>query len=378
MKIILFANTDWYLYNYRLLLADELRKAGHDVLLLSPAGIFSSKILAAGFHWQAFELSRSGVNPINEISAIIRLEHLYRLEKPDLVHHFTSKCVLYGSVAARLAGVKQVVNAITGMGYIFTRKNIFTSVIKPFVTLFYKTALNNSKVIFQNQRDMDFFVQMHLAKSEQCVLIPGSGVDLNRFKPLPIAKVDRLVILPARMLWDKGIGEFVDAARLVKSSGIKARFVLVGAPDEGNPTSIPEPQLKAWQESGFVEWWGWKEDMANVYQQATIVCLPSYREGLAKSLIEAAACGCPLVASDIPGCRELVKNNHNGLLVPPHDAQSLAEAIIQLLSDKDLLLKMGKESRQIAVNQFSIEKINRMTLDVYKIYNNGKTLSRDM
>ena len=378
MKILLFANTDWYLYNYRLLLADALRKAGHEVLLLSPAGIFSSKILAAGFRWQAFELSRSGVNPIHEISAIIRLAHLYRLEKPDLVHHFTSKCVLYGSVAARLAGVKQVVNAITGMGYVFTRKNIFTYVIKPFVTLFYKTALKNSKVIFQNQRDMDFFVQMRLAKSEQCVLIPGSGVDLNRFKPLPISKVDRLVVLPARMLWDKGIGEFVDASQLVKLSGVKARFVLVGAPDEGNPTSIPEPQLIAWQESGFVEWWGWKEDMANVYQQATIVCLPSYREGLAKSLIEAASCGCPLIASDIPGCREVIENGRNGLLVPPHDPQLLSKAIIQLLSDKDRLLKMGKESRQIAIDQFSIEKINRMTLDVYKIYNNGKTLSRDM
>lgn len=365
MKILLFANTDWYLYNYRLLLAGELRNAGHEVLLLSPEGKFAEKIKAAGFHWQAFELSRSGVNPFSEFSAILRLARFYRQEKPDLVHHFTSKCVLYGSMAARLAGVKRVINAITGMGYVFTRKNMFTSIIKPFVVLFYKTALKNSKVIFQNQHDMDYFIQKQLVKPAQCVLIPGSGVDIDHFKPLPVDKKDPLVVLPARMLWDKGVGEFVEAARLVKASGIKARFVLVGMPDEGNPTSIPEAQLRAWQASGLVEWWGWQEDMVAIYQQATAVCLPSYREGLAKSLIEAAACGCPLIASDIPGCRKVIENGRNGFLVPLRNPKSLSEAIIQLLSDQKLSARMGKESRKIAVQKFSAKMINKQTISIY-------------
>ena len=369
MRVFFFANTDWYLYNYRLRLAEALKKEGHEVLLLSPAGKFASKIQAAGFSWQPFDLSRSGVNPIREILTIHRLIQLYRREKPDLVHHFTSKCVLYGSIAARWAGVKRIVNAITGMGYVFTRNTLLPSIIKPFVILLYKIALRNSKVIFQNQCDLNYFIHNNLAKPQQCTLIPGSGVDIEHFEPSLTPKGDALVVLPARMLWDKGVGEFVDAARLVKSSGIKVRFILVGTPDEGNPTSISKAQLRAWQASGLVEWWGWQEDMVKVYQQASVVCLPSYREGLAKSLIEAAACGRPLVASDIPGCREVVENGRNGLLVTPHDAQSISTALLKLLSDKKLMVRMSKESRQIAVNKFSVNKINSMTLDIYNIYN---------
>jgi glycosyltransferase involved in cell wall biosynthesis len=366
MKIILFANTDWYLYNFRLPLAQSLREQGHELLLLSPAGKYASKIQAFGFHWQEFKISRSGINPISEIIAIFRLARLYRQEKPELVHHFTSKCVLYGSLAARLAGVKRAINSVTGMGYVFTRKNFFTLVLKPLVILLYKIALVNSRVIFQNQRDLDYFIDHRMVDADMCKLIPGSGVDLTKFKPTLKPDGDPLIVLPARMLWDKGIREFVDAAEMIKRRGIKARFALVGAPDEGNPASIPESQLESWAKSGLVEYWGWVDDMASVYHQTSVVCLPSsYGEGLAKSLIEAAACGLPLVASDIPGCREVVRDGVNGFLVPPKQVVPLAKALENIISNKDLREKMGLESRKIAGSEFSVDKINLATIFEY-------------
>jgi glycosyltransferase involved in cell wall biosynthesis len=236
---------------------------------------------------------------------------------------------------------------------------------KPVVELFYQRVLKGSRVIFQNQHDLNYFVSNKLASENQCILIPGSGVDVDKFKPVPQVKETPLVILPARMLWDKGIKEFVEAAKILKQSDVKARFILVGDVDEGNPSSIPRKQLQEWQEQGAIEWWGWQEDMVSVYQQASIICLPSYSEGLAKSLIEGAACGCPLVASDIPGCREVVENGLNGLLVPRRDAQTLAEALLSVLSDEKLMLKMGAESRKIAVSKYSVEKIVAETISVY-------------
>lgn len=372
MKIILFANTDWYLYNYRLQLAATLRETGNEALLVSPAGRYSRQIQEAGFNWQPIKLSRSGINPFREILTILFMSRLYRREKPDLVHHFTSKCVLYGSIAARLAGVSQIVNAVTGMGYVFTKNNVLTFFIKPFVVLLYKIALRNSRVIFQNQNDMDYFISHHLIKAPQCVLIPGSGVDINKFISSPYPDGDPLVILPARLLWDKGIQEFVDAASLLKKKGIQARFALVGTTDIGNPSSISEKQMEIWSASGIVELWGWQENMVSVYQKASIVCLPSYREGLAKSLIEAAACGRALVASDIPGCREVVKDGVNGYLVQPKQADQLAHVLEKIICDKELRIRMGEESRKIAEREFSVDKINRATIFEYNKTTTGK------
>jgi len=345
------------------------------VLLLSPSGKYAQRIQDDGFRWQAFEFSRRGINPIKEYQTILRLMRIYRREKPDLVHHFTIKCVLYGSIAARRAGVKHVINAVTGLGYVFSNRNFFTCLVKPVVKFLYQRVLRGSQVIFQNQHDLNYFIDNKLASESQCVLIPSSGVDVDKFKPAPRTKGTPLVVLPARMLWDKGIKELVCAAELVKRAGMKARFVLVGDVDDGNPSSIPLDQLHEWQKEGVVEWWGWQEDMVSVYQQASIICLPSYSEGLAKSLIEGAACGCPLVASDIPGCREVVENGLNGLLVPPRDVQALAEALLKVLSDEKLMRKMGIESRKIAVSTYAVKKIVAETINVY---NNETKSLRDM
>ncbi len=365
MKIILFANTDWYLYNFRIKLAEELIRMKNDLLLVSPAGNYADRLQNLGFKWKGLDLSRSGINPYQEIRAIIQLTRLYKQERPELVHNFTSKCVVYGSIAAKLAGIDRVVNSVTGMGFVFTKKNLMTFFLKPFITLFYKITLIKSRVIFQNQQDMDYFIKHNLVKASQCALIPSSGVDIKKFHPTPLNAEVPLVVLPARMLWDKGVGEFVEAAEILKSKGIKARFALVGMPDQGNPSSITQKQLEQWSGSGIIEDWGWQEDMASVYQQASIVCLPSYREGLAKGLIEAAACGRALVASDIPGCREVIVNGVNGFLVPSKEVIPLAEAIEKIIQNRRLLAKMGRESRKIALRDFSVEKINRETIFEY-------------
>lgn len=365
IKIILLANTDWYLYNFRLRLAQALRERGDAVMLVSPEGRYSKVLQREGYEWRAFDLSRRGMNPLIEARAIRQLVRIYRAEKPDMVQHFTIKCVLYGSLAARIAGVGKVVNSITGLGYMFYQNNIFTVLLRPLIVWFYRYVLRGTRVIFQNTNDMATFSQLGIIRDVQKYLIAGSGVDVKRFVPSDEPFKPKLVMLPARMLWDKGVREFVEAARLLKKNGIQARFALAGDTDAGNPMAIPMKKLQEWQEEEVVEWWGWQDEMVSIYQKADIVCLPSYHEGLAKTLIEGAACGCALVATDIPGCREVVQDGVNGLLVPPRDSQALAEALEKLLKDDALRTQMGQASRRLAEERFSVEIVNRATLKVY-------------
>lgn len=365
IKIILLANTDWYLYNYRLALAKALRERGDAVLLVSPKGRYSALLQREGYEWRAFDLSRRGINPLAEARAIRQLVRLYQAEKPDMVQHFTIKCVLYGSLAARIAGVEKVVNSITGLGYVFSRKNLFTLLARPLVKWFYGYVLKGTRVIFQNTANQKTFLDWKLVRPGQSVVIAGSGVDVQHYQPAKKKGDEKQVVLPARMLWDKGVREFVEAARLLKKNGMQARFALTGDTDAGNPAAIDVEQLRAWQTEKWVEWWGWQDEMVFIYQKADIVCLPSYHEGLAKTLIEGAACGCALVATDIPGCREVVQDGVNGLLVPPHDSQALAEALEKLLKDDTLRTRMGQASRRLAEERFSVEMVNRATLKVY-------------
>lgn len=363
MKVILFANTDWYLYNFRLPLAQALQERGDEVLLLSPAGPYVERLRAAGFRWQEFSLDRKGTNPLVDGLALLKLWRLYRREKPDLVHHFTIKCVLYGSMAAWLAGVKITVNAITGLGYAFTGNRKWLRIM---VSNLYRLLLRGTWVIFQNPDDQSAFVQKGLVDPARSVLIRGSGVDTIRFQPSPEPEGIPLVILPARMLWEKGIGEFVEAASILKECGVEARFALVGDTDTGNAFAVPTEKLQEWKEKKLVEWWGWQDDMTGIYAQAHIVCLPSYYgEGIPKTLIEAAACGRPLVAADMPGSREIVRNRENGLLVPPRSGQAVADALQVLIRDPELRKEMGQKGRQIAVGEFDLQHVLRNTLEFY-------------
>jgi glycosyltransferase involved in cell wall biosynthesis len=365
VKLLLFANTDWYLYNFRLALAQALRALDHEVVLVSPDGAYSPRLQKLGFRWVCFPMERRGMNPLFEISTIVRLFRLYRREKPDLVHQFTIKCVLYGSLACYLLGIRSVVNSVTGLGYVFTEGKGTRRWLRSLVTLFNRLVLRRTWVIFQNPDDRAIFLENRLVNPRRVALIRGSGVDNQRFTPTPEPAGIPVVILPARMLWDKGVAEFVEAARRLQADGLRARFVLVGDSDSDNPAAVPVGQIQEWVKMGVIEWWGWRDDMDTVYAQAHIVCLPSYREGVPKTLIEAAACGRPIVASNVAGCREIVSQDENGLLVPARDIPALVASLKKLIQDSSLRHVMGIRGRIIAEKEFSMDLVISQTLHVY-------------
>jgi glycosyltransferase involved in cell wall biosynthesis len=371
VKIILFANTDWYLYNFRLALAEALRGQGDEVILLSPPGDYGPVMQNAGFRWIPFPLSRRGTNPLYDLDTIHKLHLLFKEERPDVVHNFTIKCVLYSSIAARLAGGIHVTNSITGLGYIFINDDLKARLLHSLVQGFYKIALQNTRVIFQNSDDQALFLHQKMVSKSQTSLVNGSGVDTNKFVVSPEPAGPLRVVLPARMLWDKGVGEFVAAARIVRSQNENARFILAGNCDPANPAAVPLEQLEAWQREGVVEWCGWQDDMLKVYAGSHVVCLPSYREGIPRSLIEASACGRPIVATDVPGCRQVVRQGENGLLVPVRNAPALADALCRLLEDAPLRKKMGERGREIVEAEYSMERIVSETLEIYKNLNRG-------
>jgi len=368
MKVLLFANSDWYLYNFQLPLARKLRVRGDQVILVSPGGIYATRLQAQGFRWVNFPLARRGVNPLAETWTVIRLIRLYHREKPDLIHHFTVKCVIYGSLTARLLGMHAVVNSVTGLGYVFTEGKGGRTWLKGLVSLLYRLLLRYTWVVFQNPEDRDLFLQSGLVIPDRTALVRGSGTDTEHFTPRPEAAGDPLAILPARLLWDKGVGEFVAAARILREQGVSAHFALVGDTDDGNLASVSTVQLKQWVEAGVIEWWGWQDNMAQVYSVSHIVCLPTYyREGVPKSLVEAAACGRPLIATDIPGCREVVRDGENGYLVPPRNIIALAAALRKLIESPSLRATMGARSRERVLLEFSTSIILSQILDVYHI-----------
>ena len=367
-KIILVANTEWYLYNFRLSLARFLRQQGFEILLVSPPGKYASLLEADGFRWIEWQVGRQTLAPWKELDAVARLARLYRQEHPDLVQHFTIKPVLYGSLAARLTGVRAIVNAITGRGYVFSGQGLQANWLRKAVKAFYRISLNhpNSRTIFENDVDRSYFISMRLVPIERTRLIEGVGVDSERFTPRPEPDGAPLIVLPARMLWDKGIGVLVDAARLLKGR-TQARFALIGEPDPGNPASIDTSSLEAWHKEGVIEWWGWQQDMASVYGNCHIVTLPSaYAEGVPTALLEAAASGRPIVTTDAPGCRNVVKEGYNGYLVPPNDPPALADALLRLIEDAPLRQRMGAAGRQMVLEKFTSSQVNAATLEVYQ------------
>ncbi|MBI9043079.1 MAG: glycosyltransferase family 4 protein [Anaerolineaceae bacterium] len=366
MKVLFFANTDWYIYNFRFSLALALRGLGYDVVFITPNGQYSEKFEEAGFRWIPFEFQRKGINPFIEIITIFRLWKLYRNEKPEFVHHFTIKCVLYGSIAAHFSGIKKIINAITGVGYVFTQNDFKARVIRFFVNKLYRVVLRNTQVVFQNDDDKKLFIDKDLILEKNTSVIKGSGVDIDKFYSLPEPYGEPIIVLAARLLFSKGIEEFVRAAEIIKSKEPKVRFVIVGDAYPENPDAIPDEKLSNWKNDGMVEFWGWEEDMLSVYKKCHIICLPSYREGLPRSLLEGAACARPLIATDVPGCREIVLDGNNGFLVENKNIDQLVEKLMVLIKDRGLRSKMGERGRKIVENSFSTQIVNSLTTSIYQ------------
>lgn len=368
MKALLFANTDWYLWNFRLPLARALREQGWDVLLVSPPGDHAARLEAAGFRWRPFQFSRRGVNPFAEMATVARLATLYREEQPDLAHHFTIKCVLYGGLAADRVGVRAVVSSVTGMGHLFTTPGWRATLLQPVVRALYRKVLARSHVIFQNPDDLaQFAASGSLGNPAGVHLIRGSGVDTTRFSP-PVAPAPEppvSILLVARLLREKGIEEFVAAASTLRSRGIAVRCLVAGDPDPGNPSSHDAADLARWRRESPVEFLGHVEDMPALLRGVHIACLPSWREGTPRSLLEAGACGLPLVATDVPGCREVVRNGDNGVLLPVRDPAALADALQALVADPARRHALGARAREIVVTEFSESLVVARTLQVY-------------
>jgi len=365
MKLLFVVTEDWYFVSHRLPLAVAARAAGFDVVVATREGRHGDAIRDAGIRLIPFTLSRRGGNPLREVVALWRL---YRHERPDLVHHVALKPVMLGALAAWLAHVPAQVNAVAGLGWLFTSTSGIVRLVRPGVRWMLARLLrrSNSLTIVQNPEDKSLLERSGVSAASMR-LIRGAGVDVKVFHPVMPPPGPVCIVLVARMLWDKGVGEFVEAARRLSESGVHARFVLVGDPDPANPASVPESTLRNWSGKHGVEWWGRQEDMPAVLQAAHIACLPStYGEGLPKSLLEAAACGLPIVTTDAPGCREVVRDGVNGLLVPIRDPVALASALRKLIEDAVLRRSMGKQSRGRAETEFGQDAIIQQTLAVYR------------
>jgi glycosyltransferase involved in cell wall biosynthesis len=366
-KLLFFVTEDWYFCSHRLALAMAAIKDGFEVVVATKVCAHGEMIRQAGIRLIPFFISRSGVNPIFDLISICRLIKLYRRETPQIVHHVALKPVMYGSIAARLAGIQGVVNALAGMGYIFSSDTSQTRLMRPGIEMGLRLLLGNSRMrlIVQNPDDYNFVVQRHISKRKLLRLVPGSGVDIARFIPTQEPAGIPVVALVSRLLWDKGVGEFVEASKILQHRGIKAKFVLVGKIDSENPRAISEKQIKEWVQEGTVEYWGDRSDMPFVYSQTHIVCLPSYREGLPKVLLEAAACGRPLVATDVPGCREVVRDGENGYLVLPRNPNNLSETLLRLVINKDLRQRFGSNARAHILASFADYRIAKEVLSIY-------------
>lgn len=369
-KILFFANTDWYLYNFRLPLARYLRDQGHEVVMFSPPGPYVARLEASGFRALTIPMHRRSLNLASEFALLNHIRRLYTRERPALVHHFTIKCVVYGSLAARLAGIPACINAVTGLGHVFTSHSVKARLLCLPVRALLRLALSgaDSRLILQNPDDVAAFQQAGLIASNQIRLIRGSGVNTTRFHPAsqPTPSNPLKILLTTRLLREKGVGEYVAAARQLRQEGITAEFLLAGDPDPGNPSSIPSLQLTAWRQEGSVTLLGHVEDMAALWPQVDIGVLPSYREGVPRSLLEAAACGLPLVATDAPGCREIVQHDINGLLVPIKDAAALAAALRLLCFEPETRQRMGRASRAKVLTDFDERIVFEKTLAVYR------------
>lgn len=364
-RLLYLITEDWYFWSHRVDLARAAREAGYDVIVATRVNDHGERIRGEGFQLEPLEMVRRSRNPLREVVTVAELVRLYRRVRPDVVHHVAMKPILYGSLAAWIAGIPVVINAFAGLGYAFMgeRMRLLRWWVK--TSLKATVGLNNSTVLVQNYDDRDRLVQEGIVPALRTKIIAGSGIDEKIFSPKSPPCGAPIVLLPARMLWDKGIGEFVEAARLLKRKGAHVRCVLVGRRDEHNPAAIPESRLAEWVKEQAVEWWGHREDMPAVYEMATLIVLPSYREGFPKVLLEAAACGRAMVVTNVPGCRDIVRDRFNGLVVPPKNSAALAEAIDELLSDSPLREMMGDRSRKLAVEEWSGSRITGQVLALY-------------
>lgn len=371
IKLVFLITELGYFCSHRLKLATAAKQAGFDVTVVTNCdqrpNLSRYEAQLKDLNLQHLPFHRSRLNPFAEIKTLWQIWKLYRQIRPDIVHHVALKPVIYGTLCALLAKIPCVINALGGMGYLFTHQSLKSRILKPILSFAFRFLLNNPRcsLILQNPDDADLMTSF--MNRDKIHLIRGAGVDLEVFQPTPeVIASSFKALMVSRLLWSKGIGELVEAARILKAQGVPLQIQVAGDIDPQNPASIPAATLGAWKKENVVNWLGPVVDIPALYANCHIAVLPSYREGLPKSLIEAAACGKPIVTTDVPGCREVVTSGENGFLVPVKDANAIAKALNALVESSELRAKQGQSSRKKAEREFSEKKIIAETLALYK------------
>jgi glycosyltransferase involved in cell wall biosynthesis len=364
--LVFLLTEDWFFASHFWVRALAAKNAGWRVVLVARETAATQRIRDSGIEVVPVDFNRRRLNPFAELAFTFRLAQTYRDIKPDLVHHIALKPIVLGGIAARMAGVKAIVNAPVGLGFVFSSDKLLAKILRPLVALGLRFTLTprHSIAVFENPDDMTALIAQGVARAEAVTLIRGAGVDIEKFHPTPEPEGPVRIVLIARMIREKGVPEFVEAARILRG---RAEFILAGSPDEGNHNALTAAELRAWEAEGLVRWLGPVTDIPALLASAHIACQPSsYREGLPKSALEAMAAGKPMVATDIPGCREAVVNDDTGFLVPARDAQALAAALARLIDDPALRARFGAAGRARVEQNFSDAIVCGKTLALYE------------
>lgn len=368
MKLVFIVNVDWFFISHRLPIALEALQQGHEVHIFAQDTGKMAYLESLGLEVHPIGLERGSLNPFQAFKLLIDLRNTLKCIQPDVVHLVTIKPVLIGGIAAILAKVPSIVYAISGLGFVFTNSMLKAKILRLGIIPLYRLAMSpkNKTVIVQNLDDLTILRQYVSIPEDQTVLIPGSGVNLEQFKAQPLPLVNKTVLMACRLLADKGVYEFHGSVLLLKEKYPHIKFVLVGGIDSDNPASLTEQELSEWVQNGDLEWWGHQDNMPEVLSQATIVVLPSYREGMPKVLLEAQALGRPIVTTDVPGCREAIENGKTGFLVNVKDEKALADAIEKLIINDDLCLEFSHNARALAEQKFDIEQVVKTHMNIYE------------
>ena len=366
-KILFLVNVDWFFVSHRLGIARAAIEKGYEVHVATTVTNQTSIIKDTGLILHELQMSRSGSRIIGNLKTLIAIIKIFREVNPRLVHLVTIKPIILGGIAARFTKIHGVIAAVSGLGSSFLDNGIYGKIKLFFIKKLYRISLGNLniQVICQNQNDTEDVQKISQLPLANFSLIEGSGVSLTKFRYSEDNREIPNVIMASRLLCDKGVMEFVDAARFLKESKTNVNMILVGEPDPDNPSSITKLQATSWEREGIIEYWGHQEDMEKILQQSSIVVLPSYREGFPKILIEAAACGRAVITTDVPGCRDAIYNGVTGILVPEKNAVALADAIKELALNPNLYKEMGKKGRKMAENRFDEKNVISKHLEIY-------------
>ena len=364
-KIIYFISEDWVFLNHRFDLAKKIISSGFKLSLITKVSNYKKEIEEKKINVINLKTERGSLNIRKSFKDIYKIFKIYKKLKPDIVHHFGIRQIVHGNIAARLAGIKKSYNSITGLGSVFISGNI---ILKFFILTVLKISLlfKKSYILVQNKHDFDF-VKKKLPNKNN-ILLPASGVDTNKFLQTKEPKGNVIFLFASRIIKDKGIIELIEATKQLKSQKKKFELYIAGSPDFQNKSTISHVQLKTWESLGYIRYLGLVKDMEQLYKKVHVGILPSYREGLPKSLLEAASSGKPIITTDVPGCNEIVKNEFNGLIVPPKDSNELMKAMKKLILNKKLRISMGKKGRELIKKNFSNSKA---TKDIINLYQNN-------